>query len=99
MIEKIIFKDKTINDCPDLNKIKKLKDQLILDNPLQRPTLEEALKIFKSIKQIGNETIDLNPFMKLLKEKLKKEPSSLGLLENILEIKNLFIKTEVTNLD
>ena len=37
--------------------------------------------------------------MELLKAKIISDPTSLGLPENIEEIKKLYIKTEVTNLD
>lgn len=37
--------------------------------------------------------------MKSLKEKIISDPASLGLPENIEEIKKLYIKTDVTNLD
>ena len=42
---------------------------------------------------------DFAPYMDLLKIKVTNDPSSLGLPENIEEIKKLYLKTEVTNLD
>ena len=68
-------------------------------NPSNRPTLEETLKEIKSIKSLGNEEIDFTSYMELLKNKIIYDPSSLGLPENIEDIKKLYIKTEVTNLD
>ena len=48
---------------------------------------------------MGNEGTDFAPFMALLKQKLINDPSSLGLPSNIQEIKKLYIKSEVTDLD
>ena len=66
---------------------------------MKRPSIEDALIKMKELKSIGNDSVNFEPYMRLLKQRVINDPSSLGLPENIEEIRKLYIKTEVTNLD
>ena len=69
MIEKIIFKKNSKNDCPELGKLEDLKVKLLNFDSLKRPSIEEALEIIKSIKYVGK-NVDFLPYMNQLKYKI-----------------------------
>lgn len=68
-----------------------LKTKLLDDKPENRPTIEETLNIIRKFKSVGNDVVDFKPLMNELKSKIISDPSSLGLPDNIEEIKKLYI--------
>ena len=47
------------SDCPEFEKLEELTKKLMDEDPVRRPTIEQALEIITMIKSNGNEVIDL----------------------------------------
>lgn len=74
MLQQIVVKKKGISDCPEIDRVKELVKGLLDQDPIKRPTIEEALKEISSIKSVGNELVDFAPYMELLKVKALSDP-------------------------
>ena len=95
VIEKVVEKSDF-----DSNQLKNLIKDLTKENPEERITIQQALECLKGM---GNDTdqqeILLNKYISEVRNRIKQNPSSISLNEDILKTNDLYIDLKITPSD